>query len=497
MLAVSLLRHPSATPIAFALASLMIGFVVLGFTVDVPADGPYRAMMAYEWLRKPYLAKCGTWLPAPVYLNGLFLNIVGDPFVSVRVFNVLVGAATMPIYYLLLRRVFDAPIALIGAVALLALPLRIGLSASSLTETAFIFELLAGIWLLIRATDSTPVRLTVLGVALGLLILAMMTRYEAWLLIPAFPAYLYIRTRRPALALAFAAALLLFPLAWSAGNQYCFGDALKGFRSATSEERYAEAVGLLDAAGILAQRLVQQTGLVASSSLAVGGMLVLLQVFRWRELTIERMLYLGLMAFVWAVLLRFTMARGAGSFQARYLLLALTLALPLLAMPFRTWIGRRAVVAALAALFAVSELAAGHAITQAWFPDLWLVRKRPGDAVDDMKSLAEWIGASPYRGQALLSTPLKNDDGWATNYLPLFLPDVIGRVRTLSYWLSDADVTAFVESERPALLITGDSDIDREEFQRATRLLGGRLAGRPEWVRASGVPVRVYRVNPD
>ena len=25
-----------------------------------------------------------------------------------------------------------------------------------------------------------------------------------------------------------------------AGNQYCFGDALKGFRAATSEERYAE-----------------------------------------------------------------------------------------------------------------------------------------------------------------------------------------------------------------------------------------------------------------
>lgn len=490
------LRHSAMIPIVFALASLMIGFVMLGFTVDVPADGPYRAMMAYEWLRKPYLAKCGTWLPAPVYLNGLFLRIVGDPFISVRIFNVLVGAATMPVYYLLLRRVFDGPIALVGAVALLALPLRIGLSASSLTETAFIFELLAGIWLLIRATDSSPVRLPVLVAALGLLILAVMTRYEAWLLIPAFPAYLYTRTRRPALALAFAVALLLFPLAWSAGNQYCFGDALKGFRAATSEERYAEAVGLVGAARILAERLVQQTGLIASSSLVLGGMLVVARVFRWRQLTIEQMLYLGLMAFVWAVLLRFTMARGAASFQTRYLLLALTLALPLLAMPFRTWIRQRGMLAALAALFAVSELVAGHAITRAWFPDLWLVRKRPGDAVDDMRRLAEWIQASPYRGQALLSTPLKTDDGWATNYLPLFLPEVIGRVRTLSYWLSDADVAAFIESERPALLITGDSEIDREEFQRATRLLGGRVAEPPELVRSTGVAVRVYRLNP-
>jgi len=493
-------RNP-ATASSWFLASLgllafLAGFAALRLTVDVPADGPYRAMMAYTWLQNPYAAKCGTWLPAPTYLNGLFLLVVPDPLVSTRIFNLILGSATVPIYYLLAKCVFGRSVAAVSAIMLLVLPLRIGLSASSLTESGFLFELVTGIWLLIVAADTEPPRKLALIGSLAFLVLAGMTRYEAWLLIPVFPAFFFIRTRQLGLSSIIALVLLTFPLLWMAGNHYCFDDALKGFRAATSEERYAEAVGLSGGVTVLGTRMLQQMGIVLPFFILVGVWHQGIRLWRRTDLQPERILYLTLTVIVWAVLLKFVMARGPGSFQTRYMLLAMVLALPFAVLPFQTVLAPCRAVVGLACLFAVTELAAGRGVAATWMPDLWLVQKRPGDAVDSMAELAAWIASSPYRDRALLTTPLKVDEGWAANYLPLYLPALSGRIRTLSYWLRDEDIAEFVEQHRPVLLATGDADIDREELMRATRLLGARLAiDHPVHESSSGLPVRLYRID--
>ena len=488
---------------ALGVAALIGGFVLLPLTADVPADGPYRAMLAYNWYRNPHLSVCGSWLPGPMYLNGLFFWIVSDPLVSTRIFNVIAGGIAIPVFFLLWERIFAPPIAALAAVALACLPLRIGLSASSMTEPAFLLALGSGTWFLLAASEFHRPRATYLVPALTLLSLAALCRYEAWLLLPFFPTFYYLRTRRLAETLAVAGLLAAVPTAWMFGNLYCFGDALKGFRAATTEERYAETVDLIGALRLLGSMLFQQAGALITSGIVIGGALCLFAACRTTHRIRARpeyLLYGALLIATWLVLIKFAMARGPASFQSRYVVLALVLALPLSVVPLMPLLRKRPGTGVIVGIaFAASLAMSGREISARWLPDIWLVARQPGDFIDDMTDVAHWLRISGHSQGALLSTPINIKYGWATNYLPLLLPEASNRIRTMSYWLSDADIRTFMRDYRPSLLIAGFGEIDREETARFERLAGRALSAEDVVFRSFGnTPVTIYRIaEPD
>lgn len=495
--------YPRLLLIALSASALIVGFALLPLTADVPADGPYRAMLAYNWHRSPHLSVCGSWLPGPMYLNGLFFWIVSDPLVSTRIFNIIAGGITIPVFFLLWERIFSPSVAALAAVALACLPLRIGLSASSMTEPAFLLALGSGTWFLLAASDFNRPRATYLLLALTLLSLAALCRYEAWLLMPFFPTFYYLRTRRLAESLAVAGLLAAVPTAWMCGNLYCFGDALKGFRAATTEERYAETVDLIGAARLLGSTLFQQAGALITSCIIVGGWWSLIAACRTTHRVRarpEHLLYGALLITTWLVLIKFAMARGPASFQSRYVFLALVLALPLSVVPFVPLLRKRPAAGVVIGLAFVATLAmSGRAISTRWLPDIWLVERQPGDFIDDMTKVAHWLRTSGHSQDALLSTPINIKYGWATNYLPLLLPEASNRIRTMSYWLSDEDIRTFMHDYRPSLLIAGSGEIDQEETVRFERLAGRALRAEDIVFRSFGnTPVTIYRIaEPD
>jgi hypothetical protein len=118
------------------------------------------------------------------------------------------------------RRIFDSTPAAIAATALAALnPNLLYLQSTSMTESYFFAELAALLYFL---TAGSPVGA---GVAT---LLATLTRYEGWFLIPfAALAFAMQNLRRGAL---YAAVASLGPLYWLAHNWYLTGDALAFYR---------------------------------------------------------------------------------------------------------------------------------------------------------------------------------------------------------------------------------------------------------------------------
>ena len=146
-----------------------------------------------------------------------------------RLLNALVGTATVPVFFAAVAPVFGPSTAIIAAAWIAVFPLHVELSASSMTDVTTLCEVLMGLVFLRMAAD--PHRRGRPGhaaVALGSFVMASMTRYEVWLLLPLLPSYFWLRTRNWRAAAGMAAVLVVFPLAWIAGNSVYKGHAPPG-----------------------------------------------------------------------------------------------------------------------------------------------------------------------------------------------------------------------------------------------------------------------------
>lgn len=127
------------------LTAFVLRLFVLLSSVDIPGDGPARALFAYNWSQSPYIQTSGrNWLPGFMYLAGLFSFLVSMPLVSTRILNLIIGTLTVPLFYALVHRVYGRAPGLFSAAVLALFPLHAGLSASSLTEASFLFAIIAG-----------------------------------------------------------------------------------------------------------------------------------------------------------------------------------------------------------------------------------------------------------------------------------------------------------------------------------------------------------------
>jgi hypothetical protein len=435
--------------IALVLAAFAVRLLLCVSTIDVPGDGPERAASAFYWARHRYLPTYGGWPPGFMFLSGLVGLLVPHVLWAPRLLNAALGGGSVVALYAVAREPFGRPVAIASALLLAWFPLHLFLSASALTEPSALFEMLAAMALVFAA----PRRgMALLVPAAVLLVLAAMTRYEVWPLLPWFPLYVAVRTGRHRVALAFAVTLAAFPIAWSLGNLVHQGDAFVGINAALHERSFGETkVDLWRAIGILGYRTGTHLGWILATAMVFGIGTEIVNLLR-RRLSAERACYLLVTLSLWGAIGAFAVARGSTLWN-RYLVILFVLSLPLAVSPFFTGsLGRRTARAPWTTGLALS-LSALLSYALVWpFHDggYWITRERPHEIV----AAARWIEERRLGETPVVLTPM----GWTSTYLATYLPSVAGRTLIVSEWHDDAYVNGWIKHEHPSLLLTGSGD---------------------------------------
>ena len=376
------------------------GLRLYAFTrfMDRPGDGPTKAMYAYNWSQSPHFIWHGVWLPGFEYLTGIFSFIVKDPLITIRVLNLAAGVATVLVFYLLVRRIYGHISGLIAALILAILPVHVSLSVTSHTEATFLFEVIAGLLLLIMATDEGSHKKLCIVTSVFLICLATMTRYEAWLLIPFFPLYYFLKTKNWLESALILISLCLLPLAWSIGNYIHSGNFLLGF-TAAEDPTWSKSVSLVHAIKILGRITVKQIKWALVIMAGLGFVIQLISIGKREKDVIEKILHITITLFYWCVILKFAMVRGE-TLQTRYLLFPIVMILPFIMIPLSTYLANYSkrfwmFTAFILIAFTLPNMAIHYPVND-------LTKKRP----IEIKKLAEWLKHSPYQHQSVMMTKI-------------------------------------------------------------------------------------------
>jgi 4-amino-4-deoxy-L-arabinose transferase-like glycosyltransferase len=439
------------------LAAFAVRLAVLFLTIPIPGDGPARAARVYLWSQSPFFRHRGLWLRGYEYCAGAFSYLLGDPLLASRLLNVIVGTCTVLLFYLLVRKVFDPVTGLISAAMVAFLPLHIGLSAGTLTELSFAFEVVAGVYFFIVATEAETAKGRALSLAFSLffLCLAAMTRYETWVLIPVFPCYYFWKTRKLFVSLAIAAVLAVFPAVWTLNNYLYMGGAFRGFTHATAWHHGARRVGLLYALRVIGGKTVYHLGWIVPVLAATGIGMQCVQATK-RRIDSRRMLYILTAALFWAGVLAYALARGSRLWD-RFLLFAFLMVLPFAAMPLSHYYSGRgkkrslmvilmAVIVTVSVVYKPGAYDSLYSKRNFFYVTLW----RP----EEMEKLAKWLRNSPYRDSVVLLTRLHGQAA----YLSLYFPEAASRRFIIKSHAGKADIRRVLRSRRPTLLIADSHD---------------------------------------
>lgn len=451
--------------------AFMLRLAAIFFTICQPGDGPARAAKAYVWSKSPYFQTHGTWLPGYTYLVGTFGFLFEDPLVSSRVVNLILGSFTILVFYFLVRKVYDSMTALISASILAFFPLHIGLSAGSLTELSFAFEVITGTLFLIMASESEALKNRALYLVLSLFFLCFgaMTRYEAWVLIPVFPLYYFWKRRTIFEPVLITAVLSVFPFIWTLSNYLHIGHPFWGFTHATAWHHGAQPVNLLFALRLIVGKSIYHLGWIVPILVVIGIALQFFQVAK-RNVDARKLLYILITFIFWAGVLAYALARGTKLWD-RFLLFAFITALPFSALPLTYYRSRYkhqlAIIIVIVVAICVSVI---------YKPQAYKSLKRSGNPFyvtlvrpTEMKNIADWLKNSPYRESSLLLTRIQGQ----SSYLSVYFPERASRLFIIKYSAKDADIQRFLKSGKPALLITFDGD--SEVLSRIENLLGTEI----------------------
>jgi hypothetical protein len=307
-----------------------------------------------------------------------------------------------------------------------------------------------------------------------------MTRYEAWLLIPAFPIYYFHKTRKMSTAGLMLLILLLFPVGWMLENYVHSGELLLGFSAVKKGAVIvsAHAVDLFSAIKMLGSMSVLHLGKVLMIAI-VGGMIWQLVSAARREINPEHVLYISVIYLFWIGMLYLAMTIST-SLWNRFLLFGFVMSLPFAFLPFTQEL--RIHYRWLALIICVGLVSVGVSAFPHQRP-LWVTLQRP----TEIKNIAAWLKKSPYRDDAVLLTRID----WKSTYLPLYLPEAVSRVFIVSPWAEDADVDDFLKHQRPSLLITDDGDA---AFQARIEAILGRRIHEHSLVHQEGI-IKVYLLD--
>ena len=135
------------------------------------------------------------WPPGYPFVLAVVYRLSGDSVRAALVLNALMAAATVALVYAVGRRAFGARTAIIGSALYALLPSAIFYANVTLSETAFTFALMLGVWLMIESAErrSWPL-LVAAGVAIGY---ASLIRGQAALLPLVAPPFFFWLERQP------------------------------------------------------------------------------------------------------------------------------------------------------------------------------------------------------------------------------------------------------------------------------------------------------------
>jgi hypothetical protein len=459
--------HESLAIVMLFAGGLLVRLGLLLVSVELPGDGPSRAFLAYLWSKAPVFVTFGGWLPSYLYIPGLFYFVVHDPLVSTRILNLILGSLTVPLYYFLIRKVYDRRVALLASLLLAVFPLHIGLSVSSLAEPSFLFSTITSM-LLLTGIGQGQGGWARLALCFLFLSWAQMTRYEAWWVTPAFALYYGLRTQCVKNGVLALAIFSLVPSAWMLGNYFHGGHplpAFQGVRQAVYQAPHAarlvgaRQLDVLEALTLLGSMTVSHLGGILTVAIVGGVLWQLVHITRSANKP-EHVMYLAVVCLYWLGMVYLAMNIGASVWN-RFLLFAFVMSLPLAFFPF---VGplmsqRRSLGMIVCAILVVAGIST--------FPrqrPLWVTLHRP----TDITNLVTWLKESPYRHDPLLVT----DMGWKATYIPLYFPEV--RMGMVSPWVQDDEVYRFLRNQPPSLLITQEGEAKMQA--RIENIIGKPIA---------------------
>jgi Dolichyl-phosphate-mannose-protein mannosyltransferase len=323
-------------------AAFVVGIAVMIMTVDCPGDGPTHAISAYEWAQHPGIETHGWWLPGFDYIVGLAFMLLRRPLLTPRLCNLVLSNLTIPLFYALVKKVYGSPTALLSTIAFAAFPLRIGLGASSLTEAIFLFYAIGGLLFLMTSVENGHLNVIYLIVAVALLVLAEMTRYEIWALIPLLLGYLYMRSSNIKVTALAGAVLAVFPLEWSTADYFKYGSFLYALSNAEHPAEGGSPLDLASATISLARFVIGQIGWLLVAGAIVGVIAELYRAYYRKPggpLLSDRAAYAVLTLALWSMIFKGIVDRGGATYD-RYFFFGLTLALPLAAVGYLSVFGR-------------------------------------------------------------------------------------------------------------------------------------------------------------
>jgi hypothetical protein len=399
------------------LVAATVRAVLLIIAVDVPGDGPVHAFEAYEWSQSPHWVSYGMWLPGIIYLGGVASILVPNPVIAVRLVNAVVGALTASVVFAYVRQVYGPRTAWLTGLAIALFPLHATLSASSLSEPGFVLWIVLAEYLLVRASALATNVLIVRMLALGLVVLAEMTRYEAWVLAPIFGAFIFFCSDRSwRAAVVVSTVLVAFPVLWCVGNAAYVGDPFLGFTMARGSAIRSFGPGLFgigDSVARVARAARDHLTLTLALAMA-GGFLLEVRSLACRKSTPAQVLHLALMAGFWLFAVGFAVLRGPKLYN-RYLVLGFVLSFPCIGVVLEAVArGRMARwVQAMCLLTAASVVFTGGLSIA---PPHWVTWKHPLAVIE----LTEWLSRADHRGQPILLTEM----GWQSTYFLQYAPQL-------------------------------------------------------------------------
>lgn len=164
------------------------------FAENNGGDALARAAMTAGWLKHPgSLLNFEPWLPVHFWLMAGMSVIVGEPALGARMLSLLLGIASLGIFWLLAREIYGCSAATLSLMVFTLYSLHIGYSTTSSSEVPYLFFMLVGLlgFFLYRRSGS----LATLGVAALALGISAGIRYEAWVCIFAVVLILIFMTR--------------------------------------------------------------------------------------------------------------------------------------------------------------------------------------------------------------------------------------------------------------------------------------------------------------
>jgi len=166
--------------ILFAGALLRLTFFFLA--ENNGGDALARAAMTAGWLKHPgSWLNFEPWLPMHFWLMAGMSMIVGEPALGARMLSLLLGTASLGIFWLLAREVYGQSAATLSLMVFALYSLHIGYSTTSSSEVPYLFFMLAGLlaFFIYRRSGS----LAILGLGAVALGISGGIRYEAWVCI--------------------------------------------------------------------------------------------------------------------------------------------------------------------------------------------------------------------------------------------------------------------------------------------------------------------------